>query len=53
MQVSTLVALRLLGQGGGDPLDGGVQYRCALSDESAAALAANLRLRVTDYLKMG
>jgi hypothetical protein len=50
-QVSSLVALRLLDQSGGDVLEGQV-LRCNLGEEVAAALGANVDLRLTDYLKL-
>jgi hypothetical protein len=50
-QVSSLVALRLLDQSGGDVLEGQV-LRCNLGDQTAAALGANVDLRLTDYLKL-
>ncbi|EFN58433.1 hypothetical protein CHLNCDRAFT_50195 [Chlorella variabilis] len=51
-QVSSLVALRLLEQCGGDVLEGQL-YRCNLGEAAAAALGANVRLRLTDYLRLG
>jgi len=51
MQLSTLVALRLLSASGVDMLEGGT-YRCNLPDEVALAIAANVKLRLGDYLKL-
>ena len=51
-QVSSLVALRLLEPcGGGDVLEGQL-YRCHLAEGTAAALGANVRLRLSDYLRL-
>jgi origin recognition complex subunit 5 len=51
MQVSTLVALRLLSVSGGDLLEGGM-YRCNLAQEVAYQIAANVKMRLNDYLKL-
>lgn len=51
-QVSSLVALRLMDQSSGDVLEGQA-YRCLIPEDVAAALAANVRLRLTDYLRLG
>jgi hypothetical protein len=51
-QVTSLVALRLLEQCGGDVLDGQL-YRCNLGEAAAEALGHNVRLRLTDYLRLG
>jgi hypothetical protein len=51
-QVSSLMALRLLDQCGGDLLEGQL-YRCNLGETAAHALAANVRLRLADYLRLG
>ncbi|PRW18369.1 origin recognition complex subunit 5-like [Chlorella sorokiniana] len=50
-QVSSLVLLRLLEQVSGDVLEG-QSYRCNLGDDAATRLADNVRLRLTDYLKL-
>ena len=50
-QVSSLVSLRLLEQSGNDALEGQT-YRCGLGDDAATELAANVRLRLADYLKL-
>lgn len=51
MQVSSLVALRQLAQISGDPLEGQV-YRCNLTEAAAHAVAANLKVDLTDYLRL-
>jgi origin recognition complex subunit 5 len=51
MQVSTLVALRLLSVSGGDLLEGGI-YRCNLAQEIAYQIAGNVKMRLNDYLKL-
>ncbi len=51
MQVSTLVALRLLSVSGGDVLEGGL-YRCNLAQEIAYQIAGNVKMRLNDYLKL-
>lgn len=51
MQLSTLVSLRLLSASSSDVLEGGT-YRCSLPDDVARAIAANVKLRLTDYLKL-
>ena len=50
-QVCSLVTLRLLDQCSGDVLDGQL-YRCNLGEDMAQALAANVRLTLTDYLRL-
>ncbi|KAL4457995.1 hypothetical protein ABPG75_012860 [Micractinium tetrahymenae] len=50
-QVSSLVSLRLLDQCSGDILEGQL-YRCNLGEDMAGALAANVRLRLGDYLRL-
>lgn len=51
-QVSSLVALHQLEQGSGDVLEAQL-YRCNIDDGVAEALARNVGLRLTDYLRMG
>lgn len=51
-QVASLLSLRLLDQCGGDALEGQL-YRCNLGEDVADALAANVRLRLADYLRLG
>jgi origin recognition complex subunit 5 len=51
MQISTLVALRLLSVSGGDVLEGGM-YRCNLAQEIAYQIAGNVKMRLNDYLKL-
>jgi origin recognition complex subunit 5 len=50
MQISTLVALRLLSVSGGDSLEGGI-YRCNVAQEIAYQIAGNVKMRLNDYLK--
>lgn len=49
MQLSSLVTLRLLSTSRGDVLEG-FTYRCHITDELAYAIAANLQVRLTEYL---
>jgi len=51
MQVSTLVALRLLSVSGGDLLEGGI-YRCHVAQEIAYQIAGNVKMRLNDYMKL-
>ncbi|KAH7618813.1 putative Origin recognition complex subunit 5 [Nannochloris sp. 'desiccata'] len=51
MQISTLVALRLLSVSGGDLLEGGI-YRCNLAQEIAYQIAGNVKMRLNDYMKL-
>lgn len=52
LQVSSLVSLRLLEQCGGDALEGQL-YRCNLGEGMAKALGDNVRVQLTDYLRLG
>ena len=42
----------MLVQTSGDVLEGAL-YRCNLSEDMATALAANIKLRLQDYLRLG
>jgi origin recognition complex subunit 5 len=49
MQLSSLVTLRLLSTSRGDMLEG-LTYRCHITEEVAYAIAANLKVQLTEYL---
>lgn len=51
MQLSTLVALRLLSRTSSDILDGAM-YKCNIADDVARAIATNVKMRLGDYLKL-
>ncbi|KAK9824285.1 hypothetical protein WJX72_009173 [[Myrmecia] bisecta] len=49
MQISSLVALRLLSQVSGDPLED-AKYKCNISDDLAKRIARNVKLDLGPYL---
>lgn len=52
MALQSLVTLRMLGVAGPDVLDPGCLYRCNVEDCVAYAVAANLQVHLSDYLKL-
>lgn len=52
MALQSLVTLRMLGVAGPDVLDPGCLYRCNVEDSVAYAVAANLQVHLSDYLKL-